>query len=96
MLEDFKKSLHYISFLINHIQESLLLGLKLSLGYVICFVSVYTISCCLQCHVLCILCLYACTISYCFSSIYGTFFLLLHHKKGERLEKADISDYSFP
>ena len=30
---------------------------RLSLGYVVCFVSVYTISCCLQCRVLVILCL---------------------------------------
>ena len=30
---------------------------RLSLGYVDCFVSVYTISCCLQCRVLVILCL---------------------------------------
>ena len=45
----------------DHIQEILLLG-WLSLGYVVCFVSVYTLSCSLQC-LLVILCLYARTIS---------------------------------
>ena len=48
---------------LDHIQEILRFG-RLSLrggggggGYVVCFVSVYTISCCLQCRVLVILCL---------------------------------------
>ena len=41
---------------------------RLSLGYVVCFVSVYTISCCLQCHVLVILCL--CTYYIIFFNLY--------------------------
>ena len=62
--------------------ESFVLETNESPGYVVCFVCVYIISCCLHCHVLVILCL--CT-------YYIIFFLPLfttksntlpHHKKG--------------
>ena len=55
---------------LDHIQEILSLWKVITgLCYVVCFVSVYTISCCLQCRVLVIL-VYARTTLYFFTSIY--------------------------
>ena len=72
-LEDFKKSLSSICFF-NKVfiwtvyKKAFRFG-RLLLGYVICFVSVYTISCCLQCRVLVILCLCTYYIIF-FTSVY--------------------------
>ena len=56
LLEDSKKSLSYIcffnkAFIWTIYKKSFRFG-RLTLSYVVCFVSVYTISCCLQCRVL--------------------------------------------
>ena len=72
-LEDFKKSLSSICFF-NKVfiwtvyKKAFRFG-RLLLGYVVCFVSVYTISCCLQCRVLVILCLCTYYIIF-FTSVY--------------------------
>ena len=72
-LEDFKKSLSSVCFF-NKVfiwtvyKKAFRFG-RLLLCYVVCFVSVYTISCCLQCRVLVILCLCTYYIIF-FTSVY--------------------------